>query len=183
MYALANARPEARPEFRMLVQAAMRSSGLSSRSLHRSVSVGVWAKTVAGSKTNGSKINGRNVLRARENMASTFRSPAVDANDTDEFCRRDGGARSEPDCEADVGSCRTQARVVSPVTVLLRRAASKLPIGVARRAPSQPYTLRTSPSAHFTASSAGMPWTALANMSTIMYLESTSAAFGPAGPA
>jgi len=28
-----------------------------------------------------------------------------------------------------------------------------------------------------------MPWTALAYMSTMMYLESTSAAFGPAGPA
>src|SRR5882762_1580410 len=45
----------------------------------------------------------------------------------------------------------------------------------------QPYTFTSSACAHFTASSAGMPCTALAYMSVTMYLETTSAALRPDG--
>src|SRR5262245_32059569 len=48
---------------------------------------------------------------------------------------------------------------------------------------SQPYTRLSSASAQLTASADGMPWTALAYMSVMMYLDSTSAALAPEGPA
>src|SRR5437764_3455605 len=50
-----------------------------------------------------------------------------------------------------------------------------------RRAQRHEWTFFTSSWAHFTASSAGMPCTALAYISVMMYLDTTSAALRPEG--
>jgi hypothetical protein len=74
-------------------------------------------------------------------------------------------------------------RVVRATRPQSRKRRPKLSSCAATDIDQEPYTLRSSPSAHFTASSADMPWTALAYMSTMMYLARTSAALDPAGPA
>ena len=77
------------------------------------------------------------------------------------------------------------------VTVLIRRRSGASNRG-GKQASSpacsggtadQLWIFLTSPWAHFTASSAGVPWTAFAYISVMMYLLSTSAALRSAGPA
>ena len=93
MYALASVRPNVRPpELSKLVHAAIRSSGSSSRSLHRSARLGGWAEPVSpwiarvGNPTSAHETR----WRMQDNMVPTFRATSPGWHFCTDFWRRRG---------------------------------------------------------------------------------------------
>jgi hypothetical protein len=86
-------------------------------------------------------------------------------------------SRSKMRRHFDVGWALSVGRASSEVVMM--RSPGR-PITAMSRYAS--YTFFTSLVAHLMASLGGVPWTALANMSTMMYFDHTSAALRLAGP-